>query len=421
MELEINMIHCSAAISMLSAQWDMALALLDSKAHQADTVSCNAMLRVYAKNVLWQPALDMLWGLQAGGNVDVVSYSTAISACERASRWSAALGVLAQMSAFATRPNVFTYSTLLSTCGKAEKWAVALTCLDGMLPHFMQPNLITFNSAITSCDRGLQWHLALLSASTLSGKSLDTDAISCRAAMSACQKVGMNLPLTWCEGNMAVRMLCCNLQVGRWARVLSLHQRASNEGLSLGEVGCRSAIDACDTEWHRALALFAASHCMRVQKGHMGHMGHSEDASVALSSLMSDGLPWPTVVTLLDDMRRSATRPNDVCTNSVVKVYAQHQWALALQLTREERFQNFNWNAAIAACQRAGSWQRGCYMLDAPGVDAVGYNSALQDVEKWEHAWSLFGKLCWRGLQRTAVRILAALEMRVIELGQGPC
>ena len=141
------------------------------------------------------------------------------------------------------------------------------------------------------------------------------------------------------------------------------------------------------------------------------HLG----TSMALSALISDQLPWRTVVDLLQSLCRSAVRLNDVCVNSGVSAYAPHRWDVALQVVREKKFNSFNWNAVIAACQKANQWQRGCWMLLVPGVDVVGFNAALQDVEKWRHALWIFGELSLRSLQKTAISISASFSKRWLE------
>ena len=189
LQAETNVIHYSAAISVLFGHWPLALAFLEHCSQ--DTVSFNAMLGVFAKNAMWQVALDMLCrqdSIDSAIDVDVVSYSTVVSACEKAGRWRAAMGVLALMSAKTTRPSLVTFSTILSSCGKAGEWAKGLTCLTEMRRQLSEPNLITLNSAITLCDRSFQWQAALFTASWLGCQSLNPDDITCRAAMSACQK-----------------------------------------------------------------------------------------------------------------------------------------------------------------------------------------------------------------------------------------
>eukprot|EP00439_Symbiodinium_sp_Y106_P034016 s4181_g4.t1 len=389
LQTEVNVIHCSAAISALSGQWPLALVFLElavalaSAQGDADSVSFNAMLGVYAKNSMWQAALAALdLCIKESVDVDVVGFSTAMRASEQASCWIVALEILDEMFASMTRPNAVTYSTLVSACGKAGKWAAAFACLDHMERRSSEPTLITLNAGVTSCDRGLQWQVALDFRSWLGSHSAKPDDVTCRASMSACQKVG------------------------RWSHTLSLHQRGAEEGFKLGEIGCRSAIDACSAcVWRLALGLFAGSLSARLHgldtagASDQDHLG----TSMALSALISGDLPWQAVVDLLQSLCCRAVRLNDVCVNSGVSTYAAHRWDLALQVVRELKFNSFNWNAAIAACQRASQWQRGCRMLLVPGIDVVGFNAALPDLEKWRHALWIFGELSLRSLRKTAI------------------
>ena len=199
LQTEVNVIHCSAAISALSAQWPLALIFLElagalaSAQGDVDSVSFNAMLGVYAKNSMWQAALAALdLCKEENVDVDVVGFSTAMRASEQASCWIVALAILEEMFASVTRPNAVTYGTLVSACGKAAEWAAAFACLD-IQRRSAEPNLITLNAAITSCDRGLQWQAALDFTSWLGSHSAKPDDVTRRASMSACQKVGRDV------------------------------------------------------------------------------------------------------------------------------------------------------------------------------------------------------------------------------------
>jgi pentatricopeptide repeat protein len=60
---------------------------------------------------------DMVWkGLERS----VITYSSLISACEKAGRWEAALQLFDEMTRDGCTPNTVTYNSLITACGQGE-------------------------------------------------------------------------------------------------------------------------------------------------------------------------------------------------------------------------------------------------------------------------------------------------------------
>ena len=91
----------------------------------------------------------------AGVQPDVISYSAAISACEKAGQWEA-LSLLREMPAAGLRPNVVSYNAAISACEKAGRCDDALSLLQKMREDGVQPNVISFNAAIQACAAAQQ-------------------------------------------------------------------------------------------------------------------------------------------------------------------------------------------------------------------------------------------------------------------------
>ena len=51
--------------------------------------------------------------------------------------------------------NVITYSSLISACEKAGRWQLALELLEEMHRDGCKPNVVTFNSLIAACGQGM--------------------------------------------------------------------------------------------------------------------------------------------------------------------------------------------------------------------------------------------------------------------------
>ena len=62
----------------------------------------------------------------AGITLNVISYSAAISACEKGQHWQRALELLEDRRAAGITSNVISYSAAISACEKRQQWQAAL-------------------------------------------------------------------------------------------------------------------------------------------------------------------------------------------------------------------------------------------------------------------------------------------------------
>ena len=60
----------------------------------------------------------------------MISYSTAISACEKARKWKPALSILESMRSAGVLPNVVSYNAAISACAKCGRWLEALSVFE---------------------------------------------------------------------------------------------------------------------------------------------------------------------------------------------------------------------------------------------------------------------------------------------------
>ena len=71
-----------------------------------------------------QPRLSEL--LQEELESNVVTYSSAISACDKGGQWRRSVHLLAELLEVDLQPNVITCTSVVSSCGKSEQWKQAL-------------------------------------------------------------------------------------------------------------------------------------------------------------------------------------------------------------------------------------------------------------------------------------------------------
>ena len=63
--------------------------------------------------------------VRRGCERNVITYSSLISACEKAGRWELALELFREMHNEGCRPNVVTYNSLIAACAQGEgRWLV---------------------------------------------------------------------------------------------------------------------------------------------------------------------------------------------------------------------------------------------------------------------------------------------------------
>ncbi|CAJ1440423.1 unnamed protein product, partial [Effrenium voratum] len=133
-----------------ASQWHHALLLLEELEKRGDLdatmVSYNAATSAVAQVGAWPEALRLLNTAESNQlQADVITGSSAMSACERASRWEAALQLPWAQRA---RKDVAVCNALISACEKAAQWPVAVHLLGAL-----QPDAITFSSAISACEK----------------------------------------------------------------------------------------------------------------------------------------------------------------------------------------------------------------------------------------------------------------------------
>jgi pentatricopeptide repeat protein len=82
---------------------------------------------------------------------NVISYSAAISACEKGGQWEQALELLREMDSRGIQPNEVSYNAAISACEKGDQWEQALKLLREMDSHGIIPDVVSYNTAIKAC------------------------------------------------------------------------------------------------------------------------------------------------------------------------------------------------------------------------------------------------------------------------------
>ena len=91
---------------------------------------------------------------------NVVTYTAAISACQKGWQWERAVALLADMQRDGVKPNTITYNALLSACAREGRWEEALALLQDMKVGGCPPDMVSFNAAHEACQNAGRWEAA---------------------------------------------------------------------------------------------------------------------------------------------------------------------------------------------------------------------------------------------------------------------
>lgn len=242
-----------------------------------------------------------------------------------------------------------------------------------------RPTLISFSSLMKSFQRGGQWELAICVSHAFLQRSNwgKVDPIFCSIMSDSC---GI---------------------AGRWAKVLEVVSQQTCHAVEVDALSWGVGMSACKRtgQWREVLALILA----------MSLLGVRRTTRVANAAIGTGH--WEGTMMFLEDLMFCLVRLDSVTLNSGLGVCDKAaQWRQIFQLlTRSEYFlrddcDDYSYNSAISALQRASSWQVSLeVMLRLPQIrlklDAFSLTGALQAAAvavQWQRCLSL-------GLQRGVV------------------
>ena len=133
----------------------------------------------------WQEALALLtYMINCALLPDVISFDTAMSACDKAEKWQEALELLAKLHSASLEEDVITCSALMSACVKGEQWALALRFFEEM--KNIQRNIFVYTGAMKAFETCNAWMSSLLVFDDMMCSSLEADTVARNAVIGAC-------------------------------------------------------------------------------------------------------------------------------------------------------------------------------------------------------------------------------------------
>ncbi len=182
--LEVNCITYNATLGALSSsfRWQHAMNLL-MDLESADVVSFTSTMSAFQRANCWTLAI---WNLemlrQAAVEPNQISYAAILSG----KAWRQAVELFAEQFVVRVQPNVISYGTLMCVYETAMVWKDALQALQVLESLNIQPNSPIFRASIGACGYQWQQSLQILSKAQLNGTNLKTH----NAAITACSRAG---------------------------------------------------------------------------------------------------------------------------------------------------------------------------------------------------------------------------------------
>ncbi|CAE7281245.1 unnamed protein product [Symbiodinium natans] len=257
--LQCSIVTHGAALSAFqrAEDWSAATLLfgeLEQKQCPANLIMYNAAMG--ACGVRWRQAVQLMSELSRVSRVDrdVVTYTSAISACAAAHRWQTALHLLAELQ------NQVTFTSAISACGLGLEWQPALSLLQELRAEGGRGNVVTFLAALTPCGMVQRWRQAMQVLQELPAENLEVSVLPA----GACEKGGrwskalslfrqLRLQMLECSTGVLNAVLSTCARKGRWQCVLQALPELDS-GPPADSITYEAIFSACETGDQRWLS-----------------------------------------------------------------------------------------------------------------------------------------------------------------------
>eukprot|EP00928_Gymnodinium_smaydae_P004305 TRINITY_DN11481_c0_g1_i1.p1 TRINITY_DN11481_c0_g1~~TRINITY_DN11481_c0_g1_i1.p1 ORF type:complete len:755 (-),score=126.78 TRINITY_DN11481_c0_g1_i1:26-2095(-) len=364
----------------------------------------------------WDLALALVSDLRSRhGQVDTILLNAVISTCARGHVWTRALVVFEAMRSRGPQPDDVSLAATVGACAQGARWRQALALCDEMALAQLRTCVVAQNASMTACERGSEWQTALWRFASLKRLRLSPDVVSYGAAISATAKGYGWASAVALLAEMRQKLLVANgivysaaitaCEKGReWQLALLLFGALRRRG-DPDVVAYNAAISACEKgfQWRLALRLLGLLlDCQpKMQRGSTPR-ATSTSCNAAISAC-EKGHRWEHALWLLDMMQQEQVRPDEVTYNAAISACEKaHRWEEGIALlTRMGKFQLspnlIAFNALMSACSHGREWALALAFFEESKArdlrpDSVSYNSALVACSlalRWEQAQRL--------------------------------
>lgn len=158
-------------------------------------------------------------------------------------------------------PDIISFSAAVTACDRCDKWAASLSLLSRIFGSRLVPDTVLFNSVLHCLESPAQWRIALSLLRDMPSRSVLANEMSYRSVMGACQDWKLAVEL-WGEMSVAsepsaisasTAVLVCARQ-GAWRVALVILQDMLSLGFPDGPSAFSGLIEACDRDGRWAAA-----------------------------------------------------------------------------------------------------------------------------------------------------------------------
>ena len=348
-----NQAECNAVLRACSHTWVLASLLLQTSLAQsleADVITYTSAVKACERSVGWQHATHLLEGAQQREvKVDVILRSAVASCLDMTPHWRFAQLILQKVPGLV---DAFVLSMSMNICRNGGSWQVATELLSNFHLHEAESiNTVACNTVLGACEDASGWHQGLGLVMNLKHNRLD-------AAIAVYNTL---------IGSLARR--------GLWAKAQQVLQDVAAIQVEATNVTHHAVVAAFDKQdlWRQARWLLSPS--------------------PDINSLSPTGSgPWPLALAWLAELHWFRVRSDVVDVSRTISNGFSWRWALQL-LTSRGRC-NFSpcdvaaVGAAAAACGRALEVTKAMSLLQAiDSPDVVLFNivmSAAGAVNLWQ-------------------------------------
>ncbi|CAK9115920.1 unnamed protein product [Durusdinium trenchii] len=339
MGLRPSLVTRSVAMSACTfvGPWDISLYQM-SLVVGGNEVTCSTAISACALGSLWANALSLLGvAITNSWPIRLRSVNDAIAYCGRQKQWQWVLYVLGQLERLRVQGDVITYTSAISACERSQLWKEAFL-LFSLTSRTVQANIVTYNAGITALSAKGKWQKTCLLLRELHMQRLAFDAVTCGASVGVCR-----------EG-------------GNWEAAFSLLACLDEVHLQSEAIGFSTGIDACGaaSEWRKSLVLLqelpwkdAIAHNSAITA--CGDVAQWQLALQLLKEVDSIGISGAYGASLLFTSAIAACK---TCWQHACYLLARMQ-DIQLQANL------FAYNAALGACEQSGRWQEAVLLLKA--------------------------------------------------------
>ena len=218
-----QLLDCKALVAGIAvvakAAWQLPLTLfaLHLRDCPGDTVSCNAALRRVAEGNAWYKALDLYRRGMARNLVpDLITWGSLLQSFEVLARWRNALQLVLEGSEIIS-------NSAVSCCEKASRWSMALKLLHGMPLHRLSMESMGCNAGIAACRAAGVWRQAVSLMASMPTSQWTTVSRSEAAMAAAAHTWASSLQLlNQVEGAAFATSLGCLVDVAPYTHRLPL-------------------------------------------------------------------------------------------------------------------------------------------------------------------------------------------------------